>query len=118
MSNEKKERAVVQPRLKIWLRESMKKRGWGIREVSRRGEIAHSSVGRAINDDETIGFEVVRGLHRAFGQPLDTLLEMAELLPAKPPETTETRTLVSIYRNLDDADKRDLMRYAEWLRDR
>lgn len=118
MTNNPNEKAIIQPKFKHWLRDSLEKRGWSDRELAARGEIAHSSVARAKDDDEPVGYTVVVAMAKAFGYPSDVLMEMAELLPAKPPETQKTRLLVSIYTNLGNADKEELIHYAEWLRDR
>lgn len=118
MTNNPNEKAIIQPKFKQWLRDSLEKRGWSDRELAVRGDIAHSSVARAKNDDEPVGYAVVMAMAQAFGYPPDVLLEMAGLLPAKPQETQRTRLLVSIYTNLGNADQDELIRYAEWLRDR
>lgn len=108
---------MQQEKLAEWLTEQIKRTGWSYREIGDRGGLPHSSVA-AVFEDRRVGLRIVSGLARAFGVPVVNLLELAELIPKSPPESRDTRLLTNIYYGLEDTERAELIRYAEYLRDR
>lgn len=107
----------MQEKLRAWLGSQLERTGLSAREAALRADLSHSVLNRILDPDNTMpaGTKACLAMARLFGTPPDVVLELAEILPAKPPETQETRQLVHIYHGLP-ADKRiELMRYARFL---
>lgn len=109
---------MKQQKLKEHVRERLAQRDWTVRKLAEVAQIAPSSAGRTIQDNEFVGCEVTIAVAQAIGTPPDVLLELGGFLPAKPPESQETRTLQYIYQRLDDAKRQQLLDYARFLEDR
>lgn len=109
---------MIQEKLRIWLAGQIERSGLSIREVAERADLAHSAVNRILQLDNTTrtGVQVSLKLARFFGTPPDVVLELAEILPAKPPESQETRLLVHVYHDLPPDKRSELLRYAQFLR--
>jgi len=105
-------------RLSEWLRGEMDRRNLSIRELADKADLPHSSVGRAAQPNSNIGPKVLTKLAAALRVSPINLFEMAGLLPASPPESTDTRHLTHIYMVLKEPERKELIRYAEYLRDR
>lgn len=109
---------VVQPRLKQWLIEQMRRRGWSIRDTAERAAIPHTTIVRWLKDDNLIGTKHIEVIARLFGTPIENLYIMGDYIPDKRELNTDKRLLLHIYDLLDEAGKRDLLQRAEQLRDR
>lgn len=108
---------MVQEKLRGWLGSQLERTGLSMREAAIRADLSHSVLNRIMDPDNTTqtGVSACLRLARLFGTDPSVVLEMAEILPAKPPESQDTRNLVHIYHALS-ADKRaELLRYARYL---
>ena len=110
---------MIQPRLREWAREELPKLGISQREMAKRMKISPSRITDLMaHDDRRIGWEVCEALAKMTRTPVHNVLEMADLIPSGPPETAATRFLAYIYNQLDERGKKDLVAFAEHLRDR
>ena len=108
---------IEQPRVKEWAATMKERYGWTIRTIAEKAGIAHGTVGAFYNPQSRVGFNACIAMARIFGTPERTVLELADLLSPEPVETQDTRLLTSIYHNLSEEDRRELVSYAEYLRD-
>lgn len=108
---------IHQPRLKEWAARMKNRYGWSIRAIADKSGLSHSTVNLFLQPHTHAGWDSCVAMARAFATPERSVLEMAELLSPEPPETQDTRLLATIYHRLSEDDKRELMAYAEYLRD-
>ena len=108
----------MQDELRDWLMDELQKRNWSIRELASRAGIPHSSISRLNSYNERIGFKTCVAIAGALNVPPISVLERAGLLQRVPQDTQETRLLKHIYQDLDEAGRRQLVEYAEVLRDK
>ncbi|MCL4867770.1 MAG: hypothetical protein KJ063_02280 [Anaerolineae bacterium] len=96
----------------------MKERyGWSVRTIAENAGLSHSTVNLFFRPHTRVGWDSCVAVARVFATPERNVLEMAELLSPEPPDTQDTRLLNNIYQNLNEDDRRDLIAYAEYLRD-
>jgi len=114
----KTENIVVQKKLKQWVEEMQTANRLTMRELADRANLPHSSIARALNPNERVGVKVATALARAFGVPLENVLEMAELIPIKPESTNDSRLLLYIYERLDPDNRHALIEFAKHLQGR
>ncbi len=108
---------VVQPRLKEWATKMKERYGWSVRTIAENAGLSHSTVNLFFRPHTRVGWDSCVAVARVFATPERNVLEMAELLSPEPPDTQDTRLLNNIYQNLNEDDRRDLIAYAEYLRD-
>jgi hypothetical protein len=85
--------------------------------MAERAGLAHTTVAQFFAPDYHLGFKACRAMANLFGTPIITVLELAELVPKSPPESQDTRLLTEIYYRLSEQDRRELVNFAEYLRD-
>lgn len=108
---------IIQPKLREWARRELA--GYKYREIARKANISASRVvDLLVHDDRRIGHDVCEKLARFTRTPVHNVFEMAELLPRTPEQSSAVRYLAYIYENLDERAKKDLIAFAEHLRDR
>lgn len=100
-----------------WIQEQMKKREWGTRELARRAGLPHATISRLNHEEAKPGVVVCTGVAKALGLPPVLVFEQAGLLPRRPPDNRDTELLKHIYYELTEDGRRNLVRYAEFLRD-
>lgn len=110
------DQTAVQPQLKLWAARNRERYGLTIRGLASKAGISHSTAALFFKHDARLGFDACLAVASVFGTPLMTVLEMAELVPARPAETRETSLLIELYHRLDDGDKRELVNFAEYLK--
>lgn len=108
---------VVQPRLKEWAAAMKERYGWSIRAIAANSGLAHSTVNLFYRPHTRVGWDSCVAMARVFGTPERTVLELAGLLAPEPAETQDSRLLTHIYDKLSEEDRRELIAYAEYLRD-
>lgn len=64
-----------------WLVEELQKRGWTQSEFARRAGITAPTVSRVLSGDNNPGEEFARGVGRAFGMPVESVLRLVGKLP-------------------------------------
>lgn len=98
-----------------WLEQELHIRGWSIRELARRAELAASTVTDVINGKAKPGFQfcvsVARALHVA---PVD-VLRRAGLLPSLPEEIHEREELLHYFTALPADDRQRIVILARAL---
>lgn len=82
--------------LTLWLEKQLSERGWSQSEAARRGGISSQMVNAVLNRQANAGLDFCRGVSRAFGIPMEDVLRLAGILPAKPvaPATIRQRRIV------------------------
>lgn len=108
---------IIQPQLKDWAKRNRDRYGFTIRQMADRSGISHSTVALFFKPEAKLGFDACLAMANLFNTPLLTVLEMAELIPPKPLETQELRLLTDIYHRLSGEDRKQLINFAEYLRD-
>ena len=108
---------MAQEALIEWIHQQQERRGWSGRELARHMELPHSTVNRIFQDGEYAGLKVCLALARVFGVPIINVLELAELVPRRPPTSRESDLLHEIYSNLPRSRQMQLIEFAEFLRD-
>lgn len=108
---------MTQEKLRAWLGSQLERTGLSAREAAVRADLSHSVLNRILDPDNTVktGVAACLKLARLFGSDPSVVLEVAEILPAKPPETQEMRNLVHIYQRLPVDKRAELLRYARFL---
>lgn len=109
---------MAQDELVEYVNDRMERRGWSLRELAQRAGLPHSTLHRMYDPQANLGPRACNGLARALGVPAVTIFEMAGLLPKRPPDSRDTELLRKIYYDLDENARQELVRYAEFLRDR
>ncbi|HXV44153.1 MAG TPA: helix-turn-helix transcriptional regulator [Anaerolineae bacterium] len=103
-------------KLIIWLSDELKRRGWSHRELARRAEISQTAVSTVVSGERKPGWDFCAAIARALGEPPETIMRMAELLPTLP-KTGDSETiqkLVELVKQLPELAQRDVLDYAEW----
>lgn len=109
--------ATVQPLLKEWAAKQQERRGWTYREMAEMSGLSHSTIALFFKPDAHVSFAACQAMANLFGTSATTVFELAELIPKSPPDTHDTRLLTDIYYRLSEEDRRELVNYAEYLRD-
>ena len=113
--------AIMEPQaqFRAWLREEMDKRNLkGGHAMARKFRgVSRSSTNRILQGDPA-GIEYCVKLALAMKLPPTYLLEMAGHAPRQPPKARMAEVLTTIYNQLDEDGRADLIRYAYFLRDR
>lgn len=67
-----------------WLMREIETRGWTNAELARRAGISAASISMVVSGQKGVGLDFCLGVSRAFGQPPETVLRKAGLLPPIP----------------------------------
>lgn len=106
-----------QPALAEWLRKEMERKNLNHRELGRQAGIYHSSVGRALDPQGRVSFEVCIKLAYALKANPVSVLELAGLLPRTHPNQAAERDLVFLFQQLNAEQKDQVLTYARFLLD-
>lgn len=109
---------MSQEKLSVWLHQQLSRRGWSLRELARRANIPDSSLARINHADQGIGAKTARRVADALGVPAVRVFELAGILGESPPDTADVTLLKHIYHMLTTDERRQLIDYAEFLRDK
>lgn len=91
-----------------WVNEEINKRSWSYSEAARQGGISHVSISQILGGLRP-GYNVCRGLARAFDTPIETVYRYAGLLPdIHEMDKASISELIEIFRNLS-ADQREMV---------
>lgn len=108
---------VLQPKLREWAREKLGH--LPRRQTAKKMGVSTSRLSDLLGrDDKKIGPIVCEAIAHFTRTPVHIVFEMAELLPRTPEDSSATRYLKYIYGQLDENGKKDLISFAEHLRDR
>jgi len=107
-----------QTKLTHWILNTLRQNGWSIREFARRAGVSHVAITRVLNAYGSAGAELCLALARATHTPVETLLELAGLIPSYTPDTAQEQReyeLLNYFRLLDPGGQRALMTLARAL---
>jgi len=71
-------------KLADWIVQELNNRGWSIRELARRSELAHATINAVLRDRSKPGINFCIGITRAFRVPPEQVFRLAGLLPTIP----------------------------------
>lgn len=83
-----------------WLMREIEARGWTNAELARRAGISAASISMVVSGQKGVGLDFCLGVSRAFGQPPETVLRKAGLLPPIPAPVAEETEIITIIRSL------------------
>lgn len=92
--------AMTKENLSTWLAKQVETRGWSLRELARRASVSHTAIARAVSGETTPDANTCVGIARALGEQPEHVLRLAGYLPSLPPEATEEKEVISIFRSL------------------
>jgi transcriptional regulator with XRE-family HTH domain len=99
-----------------WMIHGMERKGWTIRELSRRSGLTHATISNVLNGQRNPGLQFCLGIADAFSEPPERTLRRAGLLPELPaPEGHSEGTikeLMDIIYNLPIEKQEDLLEIA------
>lgn len=95
-----------------WLEDQLDERTWTPSELSRRSGISQSAISLVLNGERKPGNAFCDGIAKAFKMPPDTVHRLAGLLPVKPNDDSTVSEITTIYHELDDENRQDLLDYA------
>jgi len=103
--------AMIQEQLLKWLEEEGPKRGlWNDSLISARAGISASVISKARTGLQAIGWEACIKIAEAMGVPAQVVLVIGGHLEPEDKEwSAETSELVSVFANLSEADKNEIM---------
>jgi len=91
--------SFMEDKLSVWLNEQIRERGWSIRETSRRAGLSHTAINNAL-DGQPVRLDTYRGIARAFGMRLETVLQAAGELPQQLPEVANEQEVIRLFREM------------------
>lgn len=95
-----------------WLQAQLAERNWTQAELARRSGISTASISRIFSGARNTGTDVCQAIALALRLPPDELYRRAGLLPNIPDDDKDITELDHIARQLDNANKYELIRYA------
>jgi len=95
--------------LSKWLNDELKNRGWSQREAARRAGISHAAIANILQDVGEPLVSTYEALARAFEMPLPEILQIAGVLPLPPAPVRDEDRLLSLWRQLDPRQRRDVL---------
>ena len=100
-----------------WINDELAKRGWGYNELGRRAGLSSGGVSVVMSGRQNPGFEFCVKVAEAFGEPPETILRLAGLLPPLPAaegEGISKEELWEIVKNMSVEERRNVFEYARW----
>ena len=102
-------------KLTEWIIEEKENRGWSIRKLAARAELAPSTVSDILGHRTNPGLEFCTGIARAFGVPAENVLRLAGLIPPKPEGSAALDELVHVASRLADDELERLTGIARYF---
>lgn len=97
----------------------IKKRGWSMREVSRRAGLSHTTVTEVLNDNREPSWEFCAAIAKPLEVSPVRLFRMAGLLPDGDNEEMTLDELIQIMNRLTRQERENVLKFAWFLiRDR
>jgi hypothetical protein len=103
------------PELARWLNDRMRRDDLNQRSLGRRADVSHSSVGRALDPQGSVSFDVCYRIAGALMEHPVKLFELAGLVPRSHPKTEAERELIHLFTELDDAQRSQALDYMRFL---
>lgn len=100
-----------------WINDELAKRGWGYNELGRRAGLSSGGVSVVMTGRQNPGFEFCVKIAEALGEPPETVLRLAGLLPPLPAaegEGISKEELWEIVKNMSVEERRNVFEYARW----
>lgn len=98
-----------------WLSTRLKMRGWSIRELGRRSNLAHSTISRVIDGSSAPTWEFCSAIAGALHIPTIDVFHRAGLLPWPDEGQAALQDLIMVADRLPEEKQREVARYARFL---
>jgi len=85
--------------------EEIDKRGWSIRELAKRANLAHGTINSVLAQKSKPGVIFCTGIARALREPPERIFRLAGLLPPVIIGQEREKELLDLFHNLDVSDQ-------------
>lgn len=100
-----------------WLEEIIRENGMSQSDLARLSGLSRQAISAYLNQKRTRPDEdALQALARGLQLPVETVYEIAGLLPKSPPESELQRQLVYLFNQLPEYEQKRLVEYADFLK--
>ena len=92
--------------------DEISKRGWSIRELAKRADLAHGTVNSVLAQKSKPGITFCNGIARALKEPPERIFRLAGILPPVIIGQEREKELLDLFRHLDISDQNRIIRIA------
>lgn len=100
--------------LNEWLEAELKNRGWSLRELARRSDVAVTYISNILNGRQEPGAKFFQGVSRALGISTRALERLNEDGVLPPGEDITLRELWEMVEELSPEDRKEIISYASY----
>ena len=100
--------------LNEWLETELKNRGWSLRELARRSDLAVTYISNILNNRQEPGAKFFQGVSKALGVSTRSLEKLNQDGSIPPGEDITLRELWEMVEELSPEDRQDIMAYVSY----
>lgn len=101
-----------------WIDRQLKIKGISQRELSKRAKVSHALISNAMRGERSVTWDFCKAVSKGLNEPIWNVLILAGFLddvPQDVAQSEEIRNLVLKFEELSPENRRDVIKYIDWI---